>query len=164
MKSYSIEQLSQPETYKIDKELFGLARTIATERFPSNKTAMLTYRDEIVAGRHPHEVKKYMIKIVQKQVEAFEKRCADIEIAKALIVPDNVTLTVNEDNDMITIQANWDGYDLGPRLHRLGGRFDYDQKAWRLPVSAASSLKRVFSNWIKSQGEKAKAEAEAKAE
>ncbi len=164
MKQYTLEQLSNPETYKADGDLFGMARRIATEKIPSDRTAMLAYRDEIVAGKYPMVVSQYRIEIIKEQVAAFEKRNADIETVKALTVPAGVTLLINEDNDTISIQSDWDGYDLGERLSRLKGRFDRDKKAWILPVSVAGSLKRVFANWQKSQGEKAKTEAAAKAE
>lgn len=164
MKTYTLEQLSNPETYKADGDLFGMARRIATVKFPNDRTAMLAYRDEIVAGKHPMVVSQYRIEILKEQVAAFEKRNADIETAKAVTVPSGITMTVNETNDTISIQADWDGYDLGERLNRLKGKFDRDAKAWILPVSVAGSLRRVFANWQKSQSEKATAEAVAKAE
>jgi hypothetical protein len=158
-----MSQLSDPNTYKNDKELFGLARRIAMERYP-DRAQWLPFKDEITAGQHPQLVHDYRVRIVSEQVAGFEKRNAAIAVAKSLQCPNGLTLTVVEDQDDIHLAAPWDGYDLAPRLKRLGGRWDRDSKTWVIPVESASSLKRVFANWQKSQGQKAEAEAKAKAE
>lgn len=163
MKIYTIAELSQPETYKNDKELFGMARTIATNQY-ADRAQWLPFKDEITAGKHPQLVYDYRLKIFAEQMAAFEKRNEGIEIAKALQCPDGVTLTVIEDEDAIHLAAPWDGYDLAPRIKRLNGRWDRDLKVWVIPVESAASLKRVFANWQKSQGQKVEADAKAKAE
>lgn len=163
IKIYTLEQLGNPETYKTDKGLFGMARTIAEEKF-SDRTQMLAFRDEIVAGKHAEVVHGYRVNIVREQVAAFELRNANIETAKAVVPPAGVTITVNEETDKIYIATPWDGYDIAPRIKRLGGRWDADTKIWIVPMDAAGSLKRVFANWQKSQGEKAKIQAAANAE
>lgn len=160
---YTIEQLSNPETYKADKDLYGLARTIAMEAY-QDRNQWLVYRDEIINGMHPRVMFDYRNKILAQYAEAFEKRNEAIAIAKSTALPDGVTLTVMEDNDVIHLGAPWDGYDLAKRVKRLGGRWDRDKKVWVIPVEGALSLKRIFANWQKSQNEKAQAEASAKAE
>lgn len=163
MKMYTIQELSQPDTYKNDKELFGMARKIA-EAQSSDRAVWLPFKNEITDGKHPQLVYDYRLQIFGAQVAAFEKRNESVVIAKSLQCPDGITLTVVEDQDVICLAAPWDGYDLAPRIKRLGGHWDRDSKAWIIPVESAASLKRVFVNWQKSQGQKAEADAKAKAE
>lgn len=160
---YTLEQLSSPEVYKADKTLFGIARTIAMETY-HDRDQWLAYRDEIVAGMHPRVVFDYRLKVLAEYAAAFEKRNEAIAVAGTIALPAGVTLTVIENSDVMHLAAPWDGYDLAKRVKRLGGRWDRDAKVWVIPVEGALSLKRIFANWQKSQGQKAESDAKAKAE
>lgn len=160
MKTYTIEQLSDPETYRSEKGLFGLTRTIAEATYP-DRERWLPYRNEMTAGLHPQVVFDYLEAHRQAELDETKKLFAKMEKVRSAVSEleslnfPGITWELTEAG--IVIRAPWDGGDLNERLKRVGGRWQRDGKFFLVPADKATSLKRIFTNWRAEQEERAAA-------
>ena len=145
---YTLEQLSNPETYKADKRLFGMARTIAESRY-SNREQWLPFKNEITDGKHPQLVMEYLESLQRAEAAEMDIHNMLVEEYKKITPPTNVTMQIN--GQSIYIFTAWDGNDLGKRLSRKGAHWDRDNRRWVYPLDNVTSLPKIFANWQKSR-------------
>ena len=159
--TYTIEQLSSPETYRNDKKLFAMARAIATALYP-DRAQWMPFKEEITNGQHPQLVLEHIESI--RRAEAAEMQIHNdlVEAFKGITVPANVTMELQ--GQTIRIATPWDGNDLGKRLSGKGAHWYPEQRVWVYPLDNVLSLPRIFANWQKSQADSAAALQQAEAQ
>ena len=86
---YTLEQLSDPETYKADKKLFGMARTIAESMYASREQ-WLPFKNEITDGKHPQVVIEYLESLRRAEAAEMEIHNMLVEEYKKVNPPANV--------------------------------------------------------------------------
>lgn len=166
MEFYTIEALRLPETYQQDAELATLARKAAVEKFQADgDTGQLSLGDikrQFLNGEHAQIVFEYLERIEAQQYEAVRAYHNLLDKLVEVMPPEGVSIEVV--GQSLKIKAPFDGGDLNRRLNRLGGRWDDWNKCSIVPLSAAESLPKIFSNWEKKYQATQQAKAAAKAE
>lgn len=173
MNTYTLEQLTKPETYSSDSELATFARRCSEKAYqsvPQGTIAFGDFKRQFLVGQHAEFVFNELQ--ARHQAEQAAKVAADIamfaktakiEAALAKLgkqIPGGVTVDVSDKG--LILKAPWDGGDLAERLGRLGGKWNRENKCFDVPIDAAPSLGRVLANWRKAQDERDATEAEAK--
>lgn len=155
--------LQDPETYANNPELATLARRVAEANWKPGDMSRGDFKREVLAGKHPELVRAALEKREQEKKEAAAAAEKGAQAAVSADLPDGYSVTV-EGDDLI-VSGPFDD-DLHERIKRAGGRWDgkagTNRRAWIVPASKGTSLKRVLSNWVKANQGKMAAEAEAR--
>lgn len=165
MKNYTLDELSNPQTYTDDTVLATLARKVAGvewEKLPAGTIAFGDYKRQVLAGQYPQPVKERVEELLRSEAAEMQIHNDLIGECQKIIPPTNVTLTTH--GTTIHIATPWDGNDLGKRLKGKGAHWDSSVRAWIYPLDNVLSLPRIFANWQKSQAGAAQAQAQAEAQ
>lgn len=153
MKQYTIEELTNPETYQNDIELAQFAREFAgsiqqiiRQEHGWREPAEVVFTG-VYAERLHRAIEKRRAKL-QMQNNQQARELADAQQALASLKPPaNVTVSVSPDGRFIWVVIPRDGGIMTPKIKRLGGDWDMDNKRFWLPLTAAPSLSRILKNW-----------------
>lgn len=156
MKSYTLSELSTPETYQNDPDLERLCRQTINARFSElGCQTRAEARDAVFGGRHPEWVASLLAGELAKQ-ETAQKTFDDAAKTVATLTPPlGYSVEIEAGNILIHGEYN---EDLHERIKRKGGYWDGKSHSNRrclvLPINAAASLKRMFANSQKATAQK----------
>ena len=165
MKNYTLEELSNAETYTNDPALATLARKVAMEewnKLPAGTIAGGDYKRQVLSGQYPQPVKARIEELLRTEAAEMQIHNDLVEEYKKIVAPANVTMQLQ--GNIIRIATPWDGNDLGKRLSGKGAHWDDRGRAWEYPLDNVLSLPRIFANWQKSQASAAQAQQQAEAQ
>lgn len=162
IKRYSLTDLADPKTYRLNDKLATIARSIVDGEFhihAKGQMSMGEFKRRILNGEYAALVKvKWDLYV--SGIEAEQKHLTECSReAKTFIPPADYALEVS--GNQVLIKGAY-CEDLAKRLKRIGGYWDgarYDnRRCFVIPLDKTKSLNRIFSNWAKGrEGRDAKA-------
>lgn len=169
MKAYTLEQLSDPQTYTNDSELATFTRKICALTHTDDVPMPFgEWKREYLAGKHAEHVYQALNEAIEAAriadeaaTKAMFAKNAKIETSLSKLakqIPTGVTVDVAEAG--LILKAPWDGGDLAERLKRVNARWNREQKHFDIPLDAIPSLGRILTNWKKAQDERNTVKAE----
>ncbi len=159
MKRYTVEQLENPQTYQNDPKLAEFAHSFA------GSIRQVIYQeygydvegaDVVMSGVYAERVHKSWTKRCDKLAIQVGENITAFQQAQGVVSklqrPDGVTVELTE--DAIYIYIPRDGGLMTPKIKRLGGEWDNENKRFWLPLDAAKSLPRILKNWERDYSKK----------
>lgn len=163
---YTLEELTNPDTYANDGKLATFARAVATgiaDATPDHRTGEL--KREFLAGQHAALMLAATEAVNDRQENARRKTQRNLTQAATLTPPAGYTVTT-EGSDIVLSGAF--NQDLHERIKRAGGRWDgaggTNRRVWIIPASKSAGLQRIFTNSASALAEQQAAAARRAAE
>jgi hypothetical protein len=150
MKRYDLTDLSSPAIYQADEQLATLCRrVVAPEIYRTLGISIGDCKRALLEGLYPEHVKPYWDKVCGDAQARNNQTAAHTAIVSDLTPPNGYTLEV-EGNEVL-LKGRYDA-DLAERIKRQGGYWcgqsGRNRKCLVLPLTKASSIQRIFKNWV----------------
>lgn len=158
MNTYTIQALSQAQTYEADPELEAIARRVAKTQFEAVTAGTMgrgEFKRRVLSGEYPELV----YEAVTAKARLMEEKEASAQ--KGIAATGNITLPTGyklEIEGASIILSGPYNQDLHDRLRRAGGEWDgatgTNRRVWVIPAEKGTSLGRIITNWATASAKK----------
>ena len=142
---YSVEELSDPETYKENPEIEAIARSVGNEKFESHAKGKMgrgDFKKAIIEGRYPDLVNESLTNSINKKEKYENDLALSHEIVPTIQLPNGWSAEVKDDG--IHFKGSYNE-DVQSRLKRQKGWYDVTSKEWIVPNENSKNLVKTFN-------------------